>query len=199
MVLEGNCGWRFEKNEEDFDYSSDTACLVNSTIKGLRRVLMKVKEIDKNYKESAKGGKGFKDSGVTVVEAKDLDAATSLTSGELEASGFKEENEKMTKDFSENCKANKATKECLNYVNIGKSKDDEDAALVEYKTKLDGLEQKLSELDKNDEAVKKVFKENKYIDKETENLLTEEEIEKIRGEMKNEYEKEKNAYCFSDE
>jgi len=189
--LRGTVDGNLKKNEEDFDYSSDTACLVNSTIKGLRRVLMKVKEIDKNYKDSGRGGKSFKDSGITVVEAKDLDGATSLTSGEFEESGFKEENEKMRKEFEENCNTNKATKECLNYVNIGKSKESEDAAFVEYKTKLDGLEQKLNKLD--DEAVKKYLRENKYIDKNTEKLLTEDEIKKIKGEMKTEYEKEKKA------
>ncbi len=180
-----------EKNWHDFEYSSDTACLVNSTIKGLRRVLMKVKEIEKDYKASARGGKGFKDSGVVVVGARDLDEATSLTSGELEQSGFKEENEKMKKEFVENCRENKATKDCLNYVNIGKSKEGEDAAFVEYKTKLDGLQQKLDNLD--DEAVKKYLRENKYIDKKQEQVLTEEELEKIRGEMKTEYENEKKA------
>ena len=180
-----------EKNWHDFEYSSDTACLVNSTIKGLRRVLVKVKEIEKDYKASAKGGKGFKDSGIVVVEARDLDSATSLTSGELEKSGFKEENEKMTKEFIENCKENKATKDCLNYVNVGESKKSEDAAFVEYATKLDGLQQKLDNLD--DEAVKKYLRENKYIDKNTEQVLTEEELQKIRGEMKVEYENEKKA------
>ena len=63
---------------------------------------------------------------------------------------------------------------------------------MEYKTKLDGLQQKLDNLD--DEAVKKYLRENKYIDKNTEQVLTEEELQKIRGEMKVEYEKAKVPY-----
>ena len=179
------------KNKSDFDYTSDTACLVNSTIKGLRRVLMKVKDIENDYKESGKGGYGFKDSGVTVLEVKDLDSATSLTSGEFEKSGFKEESAKMADNLKKNCWENKATNECLNYVNIGKSTQSEDAAFLEYKTRLDGLQQKLDNLD--DRAVKEYLKENKYIDKNTEQSLTEEQLKEIKKEMKAEYENEKKA------
>jgi len=179
------------QNKSDFDYTSDTACLVNSTIKGLRRVLMKVKDIEKDYKESGKGGYGFKDSGIEVLEAKDLDGATSLTSGEFEKSGFKEESAKMAENLEKNCRENKATNECLNYVNIGKSAQSEDAAFLEYKTRLDGLQQKLDNLD--EEAVKKYLKENKYIDKNTEQSLTEDQLLKIQEEMKAEYENEKKA------
>jgi len=179
-----------EKNKRDFDYSSDTACLVNSTIKGLRRILSKVKKIELTY-DSLKGndkGKYFKNSGVKVVSAGDLDEMTSLTSGELENSGIKEKSEKMADDIKEKCGKNENNKECLKIVNIrNESKTHEDIALLEYKTKVESLERKITSLSEDD--IQKYLEENKY----TNIKLSDDELKAIRDEMKDEFKREKEA------
>ncbi|MDC0254461.1 hypothetical protein OAK75_06140 [Bacteriovoracales bacterium] len=180
-----------DQNDHDFEYTSDTACLVNSTIKGLRRILLKVKNIEKDYKNEGKKGIEFKDSGVKVVSAGDVDEMTSLTSKELEDSGFKEKSDEMVKDLKEKCFIQKSTEACKKYVNLKESTKKEDIALLEYKTRLDGLEEKLKNLD--DKAVKDYLQKNKYLDEKSVKLINEDDLIEIRKEMKDEFEKEKKA------
>ena len=179
------------RNKEDFDYTSDTACLVNSTIKGLRRILLKVKDIEKDYKNEGKKGIEFKDSGVKVVSAGDVDEMTSLTSKELEDSGFKEKSDEMVEDLKEKCFKQKSTEACKKYVNLKESTKKEDIALLEYKTRLDGLEEKLKNLD--EKAVKDYLQKNKYLDEKSVKLIKEEDLIEIKKEMKAEFKREKEA------
>ena len=180
--------------------SSKRACGVNDYIKKARLKLIYLAEAKKIYKKAGTNPHNITDSSVEMYTGRDgqksIDEITSISSKELiETSGFKDANKQMVEDFKNNCnpdikqKDGRNPEECAKY--ISKNKEAYEKNLDEYRIQSLAVQKKIEDL-KDKEDVKKYLKQEGYGEEKIKEMVSDNNIEAIKAQIKNRYTQERS-------
>lgn len=177
--------------------AKNRACLVTRELKDLRQNLLYstavIDQIEKNKVAGADRGTGvdiYHSS--QAPEGKTVDDLTSLTSGELERSGFAAENEVMEKELKEKCVANAEDPVCKQYLHS----DDEKKKLEELSAEAELRGKMVAEnfTNMSDENFKKYLLEEGRTTEEVEKIMNDKKaMAQIKDSIQKQYDAEKDA------